>query len=68
MVIQISEKQFKALIKESVKEVFDAELLKLKSLTLPFVSSKEQKEIENKFGKPNRKKFKTYKTKQCRSK
>lgn len=55
MTIALNEKQFKTLIKEGVKEALDSELLKLRAFLLPFVSEKEQKEIERMYKKPSRK-------------
>jgi len=56
----LGEQRLKMLIKESVKEGINAEILKLKAAILPYVDSKEQKEIEKKYGKPSRKIAKTY--------
>jgi len=52
--ITIPKKELKAVVKESVKEVFNQELMKLRALLLPFVSQKEQKDIEKRYGKPVR--------------
>lgn len=38
------------LIRKTIKEAIGIEMMKLRSLLLPFVSSKEQKEIEKKYG------------------
>lgn len=52
--ITIPKKELKRVVKESVREVFSQELMKLRALLLPFVSSKEQKDIEKRYGKPSR--------------
>jgi hypothetical protein len=57
--ITIPKKELKAAVKESFREVFIQELMKFRALLLPFVSQKEQKEIENLYGKPSRKSAKT---------
>ncbi len=53
-------KKLKNLIKESVKEVLEVELMKLRALVLPEASPKEQKDIEKRYGKPSRKRAKGY--------
>jgi hypothetical protein len=57
--ITIPKKELKAMVKESLREVFIQELMKFRALLLPFVSQKEQKEIEKLYGKPSRKVVKT---------
>jgi len=52
--ITIPKKELKAAIKESVREVLNQELMKLRALLLPFVSQKEQRDIEKRYGKPVR--------------
>ncbi|MBU2109388.1 hypothetical protein KKB71_00295 [Patescibacteria group bacterium] len=53
--ITIPKKQLQTAVKESVREVFEQELMKFRALLLPFVSKKEQKDIEKRYGKPFRK-------------
>jgi hypothetical protein len=53
--ITFSEKELKAIIKESIREILGEETMKMKALLLPFVSQKEQKDIEKRYGKPSRK-------------
>ncbi|HEY4611605.1 MAG TPA: hypothetical protein VII11_01315 [Bacteroidota bacterium] len=53
--IATSKKELKNVVKESVREVLDQELMKLRSLLLSYVSEKEQKDIERLYGKPERK-------------
>lgn len=55
MVTQLNEKQLKMIVRQSVKEVLDANLMRLGALFFPFVSLKEQKEIERLYKKPSRK-------------
>jgi DNA invertase Pin-like site-specific DNA recombinase len=50
--ITISKKDFKILIKESVKEVLEQEMMRLRALMLPYVSEAEQKDIERRYKKP----------------
>ncbi len=60
MATNVSNKKLKGLIKESVREVLQAELMKLRALALPEVTEKEQKDIEKLYGKPSRRKAKSY--------
>jgi hypothetical protein len=60
--IIIPKKELKTVIKESVREVLNQELMKFRSLIFPFVSEKEQKDIERRYGKPSRKLAKTIET------
>lgn len=39
-------------VKASIKEVLHAELMKMKSDFIPYISDAEQKEIEETYGKP----------------
>jgi len=50
--ITISKKDLKILIKESVKEVLEQEMIRLRALILPYVSKAEQKDIERRYKKP----------------
>jgi hypothetical protein len=52
--ITISKKDLKILIKESVKEVLEQEIMRLRALMLPYVSEAEQKDIERRYKKPTR--------------
>jgi hypothetical protein len=52
--IIISKKDLKILIKESVKEVLEQEIMRLRALMLPYVSEAEQKDIERRYKKPTR--------------
>jgi len=56
----ISDKTLRSIIKESVREVLEAEVTKLRALALPEVSSREQKDIEKRYGQPSRKTAKNF--------
>ncbi|MBI2175509.1 MAG: hypothetical protein HYU35_02140 [Parcubacteria group bacterium] len=56
MVINISDKKLKGLIKESVREALEDEVAKLRAFVMPEVSEREQADIEKRYGKPSRKK------------
>lgn len=61
MTTTLSETKLKSLIKESLKEVLENELIKLRAFSLPEASKKEQKDIEKRYGFPSRKRgSKTY--------
>ncbi|OQX00622.1 hypothetical protein BWK69_01065 [Candidatus Parcubacteria bacterium A4] len=51
--ITISEKKIKMVVRESVREAFAQELIKLRALLLPSVSQKEQKNIKKLYNKPS---------------
>lgn len=57
--ITTPKKELKIMIKESLREVFSQELMQFRALILPFVSPKEQKDIERRYKKPSRKVAKT---------
>ncbi len=57
--ITIPKKELETAVKESVREVFHQELMRLHALLLPLVSKKEQKDIEKRYGKPSRRIAKT---------
>jgi hypothetical protein len=61
--ITITEEKLKNLFKETLKEVLTLEFMKLRADLSPFVSEKEQKEIEKRYGKPTRKVSKSVKFK-----
>ena len=54
-IVTIPEKELKNIIKNSVKEIFEQESMKFRALFLPFVSQKEQKDIEKRYDKSSRK-------------
>jgi hypothetical protein len=63
MAITITSNKLKNLIKESLKEVLEVELMKLRADLMPYVSEREQKEIEKLYRKPARKVAKSIKIK-----
>ncbi len=56
--MEISKKDLKILIKESVKEVLEQEMMRLRALMLHYVSKAEQKDIERRYKKPVRRAIK----------
>ena len=58
--ITIQKKELKAIIKESIREILEQEIMKLRALLLPFVSKKEQRDIEKRYGKPLRQVAKSF--------
>ena len=61
--ITIPKEKLKNIVKESVREIFEQESMKFRALFLPFISQKEQRDIEKRYGKPFQKKAKTIKIK-----
>lgn len=53
--ITIPTKELKAAVKESMREVLAQELMKLRALALPYISSREQKDIGKRYDFPSRK-------------
>ncbi len=51
----ILQREMRVLIKESVREALHDEMIKYRSLFVPFVSIKEQRDIEKRYKKPSRK-------------
>jgi hypothetical protein len=45
--------ELKALIKQSVREVFQEEWFKFYEMLIPYISDEEQQEIEQEFGSPS---------------
>lgn len=62
-IIKIPKEELRTVVKESVREVLTQELMKFRSLLIPSVSEKEQKNIEQLYGKPTRNISKTIKIK-----
>ncbi|MEK7674027.1 MAG: hypothetical protein AAB371_02430 [Patescibacteria group bacterium] len=52
--VTITKNDIKLVVKESVREVLVAETMKLRALLVPYISNKEQKEIEKLYGVPVR--------------
>jgi len=61
--ITITESKLRNLFRETLKEVLTSEFMKLRADLFPFVSDKEQKEIERLYRKPTRKVTKSVKFK-----
>ena len=61
--ITITESKLRNLFRETVKEVLASEFMKLRADLFPFVSDKEQKEIERLYRKPTHKVTKSAKFK-----
>lgn len=55
----ITKNELKTVIRESVKEAFVQEVMALRALFLPLISKKEQRDIEKRYDKPNRRVAKT---------
>ena len=56
----ITREQLKKLVKESVREVLNVELMKTRASLLGFVLPSEQKDIEKRYKKPSRRVVRTY--------
>lgn len=52
---QLTETKLKTLVRESVKEAFKTEFMKLRALLAPSVSDAEQEDIERRYRRPSRK-------------
>ncbi|QWR77147.1 hypothetical protein [Candidatus Magnetomonas plexicatena] len=50
--LTISHEQLKAIVKESVKEALEEELIKMRLMFFPETSDKEMLDISNRYGKP----------------
>ena len=57
--ITFQKKELKNVIEESLREVLNQEIMKFRTLLLPPVSEREQKDIEKRYGYPRRKIEKT---------
>jgi len=53
--ITIPKRELKTVVKESIREVLEQESMKFRVFFAPFVSQKEQKDIEKRYGRPFRK-------------
>ncbi len=51
----VSNKELKALVKESVKEALEEELAKVRLMFFPEASDKEMADIADRYGKPEKK-------------
>ena len=48
---ELQDKKIERLIKKSVKEAFMSEFMKLRTLVFPYISAREQLDIETRYGK-----------------
>ena len=48
---ELQDKKIERLIKKSVREAFVSEFMKLRALVFPYISPKEQLDIETRYGK-----------------
>lgn len=48
----MSHKELKSIVKESVKEALEEELVKVRLMFFPDVSDKEMRDISSRYGKP----------------
>jgi hypothetical protein len=51
----VNQEELKMIIKESVKEALEEELIKMRLMFFPEVSDKEMQDIINRYGKPEKK-------------
>ena len=58
--LAVSKKEFKSVIRESIREALASELTQIRAALLPFVSDNEQKDVERRYGKPTRKTSRSY--------
>lgn len=61
--ITINKKELKRVVKESLKEVLEKEMMENRALLIPYVSKAEQKDIDNRYRVPTRKTSKSVKVK-----
>ena len=54
MVIHVTEKQLKMLIKRSVQESLKKEILRMRAGLVSMISDAEQQDIEERYGEPSR--------------
>lgn len=53
------EAKLKEIVKEAVRDALEDEIMKMRLLFIPYVSDKEQKEVEESYGKPSKEVAKT---------
>jgi len=57
----MTNKKIEQLVKHTVREVFTTEFMKLRALVLPYISHREQLDIETRYGKkPSHKAVKSF--------
>ncbi len=57
----VNHKELKSIVKESVKEALEEELIKVRLMFLPEASDKEMRDITRRYGKPEKKSVHTEK-------
>lgn len=60
LTIEQEGQKLRTFIRQIIKESIGEEIMKLRAAFLPYVKEKEQKEIEEMYGKPSRKAVKSY--------
>jgi len=58
--ISLPKKNLEIFIRQTIKDSIREEIMKLRAVFLPYVSDKEQEDIEKLYGKPSRKIEKSY--------
>ena len=57
----LQEKKIEIMVKKSVREAVASEFMKLRALVLPYISPREQLDIETRYGKkPSRKSVRSF--------
>ncbi len=51
--VEENDRRLKEIIKDAVREVIEEEFMKLRLSIISYISESEQKEIEEKYGKPS---------------
>jgi len=60
--ITIPKRELKIIIQESIREILKQESMKFRALLMPFVSQREQKDIERRYNRPSRRTAKSIET------
>ena len=53
--ITLTKRELKNVVRESVQEALSEEMMNLRALLTPYISEKEQEDIERRYEKPTRK-------------
>lgn len=61
--ITISKKELKRVVKESLQEVLEKEMMEIRAMFIPYVSHEEHNDINLRYGTPTRKVKKSVKVK-----
>jgi len=62
-IITVNKKELKKVVKESLKEVLEKEMMEIRTLLIPYVTKEEQEDINLRYGVPTRKTSKSLKVK-----